>query len=1321
MGSLLAALATIIVTGLAALLALPLFIDWNDYKTQFEMQAAKLVGRPVRIQGNVDLTVLPVPTLNLRGLRIADEFGKFERPFAEVETLNAELSIPPLLSGTIEARSIELDQPIVRLKIDEFGEGTWLSVGPHGLDIPLPVSEVVLDRVDITDGAIEMRRAGQSQAARFDRISGTFAADGLSGPFRFEGTGAIGGGGKDIRLSAVRIKDRPALRLKASLRSLDGVSLYQLDGEIKGLDGPLHYAGPVAARLALDTQAKRAETDKIAEPLPGKAIELRASAKITLEDASLDDINLTLTQDDRPQSVTGSAYASWGIIPKLDFSVEASWLDIDQMLRSASDDARPVPATAIAALPRVFEGWTFRPRQGSITAKIKQAGLGGDVIEGLDFAATHDAQGWQIGTLTARLPGETDIDVKGILPAGETLGFDGDFTLEGKNLSRLLRWSAPTLGVVDTGNVQNFSLSTGVTMRTNQLAFRGASGTLGASAFTGDLVHDYGETSKLLVALESERLDLRKLYDTREGYTAPDGQAGGDQKPLLEVEPYRTSDDWSAQTLPTRKTRLADVLQTVFKADQSNVSLLITQLQLPEFEARDVRTAFRYENGTFDIRELNVASTDGLKVKASGRMTGFDETPDGALRLSIDAPSAQSVTNLARLIGLDSVSRGARSRIEALSPFQLSGSLNAAARDNLISLTLAGNAGGSELSLGGKMRGDVNALGEADVDVNGVIGNADGRRLIAQLAPEVPLDKAASQAGAGFLKVSALGTVNSGLKGQVELRTPQARGEFKGEISQLDQADWHLKGDLDIRASQAATALSMLRLSPGGTPVTGAIDLKASISKEASKLQIANLALKIGGETVQGTVEADLSGERPVANIDINAASIVLPKIAAYLVDWDREDVTAEVSSLRAGLAGTWPNQAFSLNALRAMDATFKLSAPSISVSESVVLNKGQIDVSLKSGRLTLNRLTGDLYGGALTASGDLTALSGRAGFDARIRLQGADLAALTRANGGDELASGTADLDLSVKGEGLSPRGLVSVLSGDGRLSLSKGAFNGLSPSVLQQAANIYLSEEIPDKKSLMARLESDFREGRLPHDGISLPLVVKDGVLRITEAELKQPHYRIEAEGFLDLASLRFDSEWQIAHRGPAEADNTERLPPVRMVFTGPLAELSSVKPRLYADQFERFLTINRMDADMDRLEKLNKERFNPPRPGATQSNRPNSNSGSSAAQDTSDGSTIPSQSLLNAPQPGIDSNGPKPSPTLRDEPITPDPSASSTENTASSWSTGVESSPDAAPSDPWQTEQLTPDLPQGDFESQIREVLRSQETSQQPAYRR
>jgi uncharacterized protein involved in outer membrane biogenesis len=1313
LGSLLAALATIVVSGLALLLAVPHFIEWNEYRAQFETQAAKLFGRPVAIQGDIDLTILPIPRLSIRGLTVSDEFGKFEQPFAEIEEFTAVLALPSLLRGTIEADRIKLDQPVVRLKIDEFGEGSWQSVGPSGLVIPLPVRDVVLNDVAIKDGAIEIRR-DVGAVGRLDRISGTFSADSLSGPFRFNGVGAFGGDPKEIKLAAVRAKDKPAVRVKGSLRSLDGVSLYQLDGEVKGLDGLAYYEGPVAARLALDAKAKTAVADQLTEAMPGKAIEMRAAAKITLDEAKLDKISLTMTQNDRPQSVTGWAHASWGGKPRLDLAIEAGFLDIDQMLRMESKTEVIPPSTALGALPRLFEGWSFRPQQGRITAKIQQASLGGDVVEGINFAASHDHEGWKVDTLVARLPGDTDADVKGTLPAGESLAFNGSFELKGRNLSRLLRWSAPSLGVVETGDLENFSLSSSMTFSTEQLSFRNARGSLGTSSFTGDLVHDYGANSRLLLALESEELDLRTLYSSQE-----EEATGGEGGSHLQDKLTKAANGGTAEAaVPATKTTLLKVLATVFKAEQSNVSLSVSKLQLPDFEARDLRTAFRYEKGSFDFRELNVASTDGLNVKASGRISGFDSRPNGALKLTIDAPSAQSVTNLARLTGLDSMSSGARRRIEALSPFQLNGSLNAVAAQSSVKLTLAGTAGGSELTFNGQMRGNFEQFGDANINIEGGIGNADGRRLIAQLAPEVPLDKA-SESGPGFVKIAAMGAVKSGLASRIQLQTPQARGQFSGEIGLLSEPAWSLNGDLEMRASQAATALSMLRLSPGGTPVTGAIDLRASITKKAAQYQVSQLELAIGEETMRGSVEVDTSGERPSAKIDISASAVSVPKIAAYLVDWDREDLTAQIAEVASGLTGVWPERSFALASLQAMDGTLQVKAPVFQLADGVQLTDGSLKATLARGSLNVSALKGDIYGGTASVSGTLQALKGRAGFSGKIELKGADVAALGRAHGGTPVASGKMDLKLALEGQGLSPRGLVTVVSGDGEMTLSKGAVNGLSPAVLKTAAATYLKQEIPDKDRLAVRLKGDLRKGRLEYPRVTVPVAVIDGVLKLNPADLRGDDYVAKVSALVDLGTLRFDSEWLIDSQ--AKTEDGYLLPPVRLTFAGPIAQFSAVEARLDTDEFARFLTMKRMDQDMQKLEKLDPLQAPAARgpQGSDQRAAPQQQpSETSSVQET--GATIPSQSLLRAPAGAADPVlAPPSSPTLlprnarRPRPE-PDPAPPA----VTGWSTGTEAAPaqtGTAEPVPQQSEAQPP----ADFEATIREVLRSQQNSDRPAY--
>ena len=1168
MGSLLAALTTIIVTALAALLAAPYVLDWNQYKYVFEGQAAKLIGRQVRIDGDVDLTILPVPELRVKGLRIADETGSFKTPFVEAESFTMVLALGPLLSGTLDAREMELDQPVIRFQLDAAGRGNWTTLAGAGGG--MPARDIVLHGVVIKDGAVEYRGAPGTTATRIDQISGSFSADSLYGPFRFTGVGAIGRDKRELKFSSGRVQNA-SMRLKASMSSASGASLYQLDGDLKNLGSAVQYTGPVQARLELGVPSL-GKADRQSDTPRARAVEFRAASTLTLQDMRLQDIALTVTENDRPQSFTGSAYVSWGEQPRLDMSVQTTYLDIDQMVGARGGKTDPL--AAVAALPQIFEGWAFDPRQGRIRATIQQANLGGDIIEGVNFSAVRSPEYWQVETLEARLPGDASLAIQGVLRPGAKIGFTGDFNLSGKNLSRLLLWTAPGLGAVDTGDAQRFSLKGGMTFADQLLTFRKAAGELGDSTFSGDLAYDSSANSKLILTLQSDKLDLRAIY----------GEDPFAAAKATEAPPPAPPANQAAKPIS-----LFDAFRTVFTAKQSQFNLHIAQLTMPDLEARDVRSVFRYDNGTLDIRELNLATTDGLSVKADGTLTAIGSKPNGSVNLAVNAPSTASLANLAKIFGIESFSAAARRRMDALAPLRLSGRLGSTNGSDALNLTLAGNAAGSELTFSGRFDGDLSATRNARIDFGGTIANADGRRLIAQLASDAPAMADANRpAGAGVLTFSAQGALSSGLESRLELRTPEAEGRFEGQISALDHP-WGVKGALWLRAGQASTALSMLRLSPGGAPVMGDIDLRATLTKAAGKVAIDDVTLQLAGQRIAGSASVDMTGERPVADIEARATSIALPKLAAYLVDWDRKDASQTAGNLLGGTPNLWPNQSFAFRSFDAAEGKLRLKAPSIVLTDGVTLANGQFDASLKGGMLTIEALKGQLYNGPFTASGTLASDEGRVVLKGALKLDKADLSKLTVTGDGKQLARGTGEFRLAFSGEGLSPRGLLTVLSGKGRFRVSKGVLYGLSPAVLGQAGDAYLLEEIPQQNRLTTRITRDLRppQGQMPFRGFIAPVVLKDGVLEIHRAGFKSPDALATANLLVDLQALRLDSEWSVAYRGKTKA--ATNLAPVRLVFAGPVSGFASLQPQFQTEAFERALSAQRMDRDMDKLEKL------------------------------------------------------------------------------------------------------------------------------------
>lgn len=84
MNSFLLTLTALLILVLSALFAAPLFVDWDDYRPAIEAQMTKLVGRDVKVDGEVQLIVLPAPYLKFDDIKVANADGSLETPFLEL-------------------------------------------------------------------------------------------------------------------------------------------------------------------------------------------------------------------------------------------------------------------------------------------------------------------------------------------------------------------------------------------------------------------------------------------------------------------------------------------------------------------------------------------------------------------------------------------------------------------------------------------------------------------------------------------------------------------------------------------------------------------------------------------------------------------------------------------------------------------------------------------------------------------------------------------------------------------------------------------------------------------------------------------------------------------------------------------------------------------------------------------------------------------------------------------------------------------------------------------------------------------------------------
>jgi len=243
----------------AAIIALPLVVDANQFRPMIEERISDSIGRETRI-GNLKLSLLS-GSIRADGITIADD-PKFSRsPSVRAESLKVEVELVPLIfSKTLSVTGIALERPEITLIRSSSGAWNFSSIGPKGA-------------ADPPDGPDEP----ESPAAAEVRIKALQVIGGR--------VNVIGSGGeqKPLVFSDVGIQARD-LSLSAAFpfvvtASLPGVGSVELDGSV----GPINRQDASLTPLTVAINVKQFDVlkSRLVEPESGLAAIIGFEGNIT--------------------------------------------------------------------------------------------------------------------------------------------------------------------------------------------------------------------------------------------------------------------------------------------------------------------------------------------------------------------------------------------------------------------------------------------------------------------------------------------------------------------------------------------------------------------------------------------------------------------------------------------------------------------------------------------------------------------------------------------------------------------------------------------------------------------------------------------------------------------------------------------------------------------------------------------------------------------------------------------------------------------------------------------------------------------------------
>lgn len=1197
---------------LAALFAVPAMIDWNGYRGVFEEEATRVLGRDVRLGGSVNLRLLPAPYVSFEKMRISDPDSQTGEPLFRAESFTMWLALSPLAQGILQANQIELKNPIVKLAVNEAGEGNWSKLKLTPGSLPFVPADVALNSVKISNGEVGFIGPKGNEIAKIEAVNGELIADALTGPFRFRGRLDWAGETRDVRFASAPPDPNGEIRFKASIAGTGSHSSYILDGHATDLSSRPKITGELAAKIAPDLSAAARAPDApeppppVAAPAPAPEVSVAPTpgseqkttvpipaaakagaplydlrSKVTGDTGGFKLSGITVTSEGTgpPQLISGDAQATWGERTKLDLALNSRWIDLDSMFGTGKVI---VPLEAARGLFDVLMRQLPASSDTNINLAVDQLNLGADQISNVRFEAVRAGGPLEVKSFQVSLPGATQLALAGKLAPGETAPkFEGTIGLKGQSLSRFLAWGLKRPATTDRLSDGAFALNGNLMFSGKQIELADAKVGIGDTPVTADVRLDLTERRRLTLNLEGQKIDIGRVW--------PGGLQIETLAPLL------------AQSAAPAGAPVAAADQSWFDAANSDLVIGVKAGAIVDGTRtlRNVEADVSVEGGKLAMRQLKFADDAGLEVELEGEASDLRAAARGSVRMLVVAPGAASASSFVDLAGLDTYAPGLVDYIQRLAPLRVAGTLNLGARaPNAADLNLDGTVRGGRLTANFDLDGGLAGWRTAPVSMTARIDTPDVEQTISALVGGASSAAPGDAARPGKVVARAAGTPQDGLLSFAAVESKGLFLDYNGRVQLSPSAPIAFTGDMMVASPDTRILLSLAGIDlPGATaaiPVSGAL----SLVKADDGLTLRPTELMLADTPVSGEISVKHNpGGRTAIAADLKASEASVTGLLTSLLG--SRSLSADAPAPQPAVPGAkatpaapaadvallWPEQPFDFSGFDSTEGKVTLHTDRLVLQPGLSVNNAKLALTLQPGRVAVTSLEGDALGGRLTSAMTFVREAAGVGLDGGLDIR------VPQGEGKPDAAA----LSLKYNGRALSPAALVADLKGSGELKLGDVSLGGMSPAVVGAVSEAALTGRGPQSGApFVEALRSGLREQQVKIGEVAMPVTIADGALKLAKVELDRPEGRTTLETVVELATMKIDSEWNVEARLPKAVGKSgaKLLPPVSVVYSGALKDIAAIEPQISADALERELTVRKMERDVEHLESLRKE---------------------------------------------------------------------------------------------------------------------------------
>ncbi len=507
-------LAIAFILALLAALIGPYFVDWNQFRPQFEAEASRIIGVPVRVAGELDARLLPAPTLRLRSVTFG---GNNDLGRLRADKLDVEFSLSSLMRGEWRATELSVGGMAVDLGLDAKGKVDLPSTASGTFNL----ASLAIERLNLT-GRIALHDAASRSTLELNDIVFSGDVRSLAGSVRGDGNFTAAGVRYPFRVSSGPSPDGSATRLHLNIDPGERAILADLEGVLAFDNRQPKFDG--ALTLAVPPAKKPGE----AGPTPWK---LTAKLKADPAGAKFDQVDASFGPEDAALKLGGVGDLRFGASPLLRAVLSARQVDADKL--AGRDDAEP-----LRILPALRAGLAAIP-QAPIPAQIEfnsdQIMLGGRPLQNITAELQTDGRSWTFQRLELRAPGTTQLSLNGATPGADS--FSGRLSVESSDPDTLVAWLQGR-NEVNRRSTRPLRLAGDVTIAANHLAIDKLKADIEGGAVEGRIAFvqtGASKGSRIDADLKADRLDLDAAASFVRALAGPQGEWPEEAKLSLDI------------------------------------------------------------------------------------------------------------------------------------------------------------------------------------------------------------------------------------------------------------------------------------------------------------------------------------------------------------------------------------------------------------------------------------------------------------------------------------------------------------------------------------------------------------------------------------------------------------------------------------------------------------------------------------------------------------------------------------------------------------------------------------------------------------------